>query len=107
MFARRRLIENRMIHRQFGPESHSALKNPLSSGAANWSIRKLVTIIPNNTLIINAIESNEHLLDEREFAIFVRFREHAAAFERNSYERMDREIVPRFPQQFAQMVGVD
>jgi hypothetical protein len=35
---------------------------------------------------------------------FVDFREHALALERNSYERMDREIVPRFPSSFQKML---
>jgi hypothetical protein len=103
-FAEKILIENRAIHQKFGPESAASAANPLSEGAALWSLRKRDTILPNNRKIINAFERNHDYLSVDQWKTFIDFREHALALERNSYERLDREIVPRFPLIFQEML---
>jgi hypothetical protein len=103
-FAKKILIENYAIHQKFGPESAAAAANPLSEGSILWSLRKCDTVLPNNRKIINAFEKNHDYLSTEQWKIFVDFREHALALEQNSYERMDREIVPRFPQSFQTML---
>jgi len=104
-FAEKVLIENRAIHQKYGPESAAASANPLSEGAILWSLRKCDTILPNNRKIINAFTRNHDWLLADQWKIFVDFREHAVALERNSYQRMDREIVPRFPPAFQEMLA--
>ncbi len=105
LFAEKVLIENRAIHQKYGPESAAAAANPLSEGAIMWSLRKCDTILPNNRKIINAFTRNHDCLSADQWKIFVDFREHAVALERNSYKRMDREIVPRFPPTFQEMLA--
>ncbi len=103
-FAEKLLVENRAIHQKFGPESAAALANPLSEGSVLWSLRKCDTILPNNRKIINAFARNHDYLPAEQWKTFIDFREHALALERNSYKRMDREIVPRFPPDFQEMI---
>jgi hypothetical protein len=103
-YAEKILIESKAIHQKFGPESAVAATNPLSEGAILWSLRKCDTILPNNRKIVNAFVRNHDLFSASQWRTFVDFREHAVAFERSSYERMDRESVPRFPLTFQEMV---
>ncbi len=94
------LNENKTIHEMFGPGSQIAKRNPLSEIAKLWGLRKLSKIIPNNAKIITLFESNSDLISAEENRVFSLFREHAIAFERNAYERLDREGVPIFPEEF-------
>jgi hypothetical protein len=103
-FTEKLLIENHAIHQKFGPESAAATANPLSEGSVLWSLRKCDTILPNNRKIINSFERNHDYLSAEQWKIFVDFREHALALERNCYRRMDRESVPRFPTNFQEML---
>jgi hypothetical protein len=103
-FATKLLIENQAIHKKYGPESVAAKDNPLSEGAILWSLRKCDTILPNNRKIVNAFVGNRDYLSLEQWQIFADFREHAIALERNTYERMDRNIVPRFPRAFHDMI---
>jgi len=98
------LNENKTIHEIFGPESQIAKRNPLSEVAKLWGLRKLAKIIPNNAKIIALFESNSDLISAEESRVFSLFREHAIAFERNTYERLDREGVPTFPKVFQVML---
>ncbi len=103
-FASKLLIENHAIHKKYGPESLVANKNPLSEGVALWSLRKSDTILPNNQKIVNAFVRNHDYLSLEQWKLFVEFREHAVAFEKNTHERMDREAVPQFPLEFQKMI---
>lgn len=104
-FGQKRLAENRLIHQNVGPDSALAKNNPLTSGADLWIFRKLMMIIPNNRKIINAFMRNEALIPPEDWLIFVKFREHAEAFERSAYERLDDDVVPRFPIEFAKIMS--
>ncbi len=103
-YVRRLLAQNRLVHQQFGPESQGAQENPLSEGSLLWDLRKCDTVIPNNSKIVNAFERNSTVVPATEWQAFVDFREHAFAFERNGYCRLDRALVPRFPAAFDDVV---
>ncbi|WP_342536519.1 HNH endonuclease signature motif containing protein [Sporosarcina sp. FSL K6-3508] len=98
------LLENSQIHKQYGPESLVANRNPLSEVADIWTVKKLTKLIPNNKKIINVIESNINLLIYKQQEIFYGFKEHAEAFEMNALGRLDREVVPVFPLTFKKMI---
>ena len=93
------------IWKQFGPESDVAAHDPTSSASEIWEARKLSQIVPNNTKIVNLFDNNLRLLSPAETTIFVEFREHAAAFERNCYQALDQLALKRFPVSFASMVS--
>ena len=103
-FAIKLLIENRAIHQKYGPECAAAAANPLSEGAILWSLRKCDTILPNNRKIVNAFARNHDYLSAEQWKTFIEFREHALALEQNTYDRLDRDIVPRFPPSFQEML---
>jgi hypothetical protein len=98
---RRLLMENKIIWRDFGPQSDAANTDPASNLYQQWNFRKLNTIIPNNTNIINYIESNSKFLTDKEFEVFLLFKAHACAFESNQYNRLD--SYPGFPSEFARI----
>ena len=102
-YALRVLSENRHIHRSIGPESAVAKDNPLTDASRLWDLRKCAVIIPNNRKITNAFEAHVGLVPLEDWKLFIEFREHAAAFEANTFERM--EAVPRFPSAFGHMLG--
>jgi hypothetical protein len=99
---KRLLIENKAAWRQYGPESDEAQRNPMSSLADVWQLRKLDTIVPNNRRIIRLIEQNKEHIDINDYLHCVTFVEHAEGFERNCYVRT--EGVPRFPIEFERLV---
>jgi len=96
------LIENKILWRTYGPESHEAAANPFSNLAKIWALRKLSTIVPNNRKIIEAIHRNRDLFRVSEYEIACLFIEHAEGFERNCYDRT--EGIPRFPVEFEELV---
>jgi len=49
-------------------------------------------------------ESNTSLVDVEGRSLFARFREYAVAFEKNTFERQDREAQPLFPLEFRRFV---
>ncbi|MDD5021925.1 MAG: HNH endonuclease signature motif containing protein [Endomicrobiaceae bacterium] len=97
------LIENYSIWKQFGPESKEAKKNPISTLYIIWNFKKIDTIIPNNTKIINAIKQNEDFFNCNELKIANLFINHANAFEQSNYSRI--EGVPKFPKRFEEMIN--
>lgn len=98
------LLENFTIHSRFGPESQAAKSNPLSEGSKLWTLRKCSTILPNNTKITDIFERNRDKISASDWKTFLDFREHAIAFQKNTYDRMECDIVPRFPKAFQQMI---
>src|SRR6185437_3196933 len=63
----RLLIENHSIWKTYGPESEEAARNPMSSAAEIWVLRKLGKVVPNNRTIINLIDANKGLLTPEEY----------------------------------------
>lgn len=104
-YIERMLIENYQIWKTFGPESEVAVVNPVSNSATLWELRKLARLIPNNSKIAKAIIANKELIEIDDYKICVKFIEHATAFERSAYERLD--FAPRFPIEFEQMIKGD
>ncbi len=98
---RRLLLENRILWRDLGPHSNVANTDTGSNLYSVWNLRKLDTIIPNNRKIINYIESNLSLLTDKEYELFLLFKNHANAFEANQYNRLD--SYPLFPVEFGEV----
>ncbi len=96
------LVESRAVWSEFGPESNTAKSNPIANLSEYWSLRKLDTIVPNNTKVTTLIEHHKSMFTGDEYAVCIRFCTHAAAFERNCYDRI--EGVPRFPLEFEAVI---
>jgi hypothetical protein len=97
-FVARTLADNKAIWRDLGPRSATATTDPGSNLHEVWTLRKLNTIVPNNTRIVNAIEGNISLLTPGQAEAFRDFKSHASAFERHQYRRLDH--YPEFPVHF-------
>lgn len=97
------LIENKSVWKELGPESIEAKSNPASNLKTFWDLRKLDTIVHNNSRIVFILRLNSELFNRQEYEECAQFILHADAFERNCYERT--EGVPRFPQEFELMVN--
>jgi 5-methylcytosine-specific restriction endonuclease McrA len=91
-------LENEQVWKSFGPQSAIAEKDPASNAVDIWHFRKLDTLIPNNARIINIVEGNAKLLTNDQYRIFLTFKDHALAFEKNQYGRLD--SYPTFPAKF-------
>jgi HNH endonuclease len=102
VFVSRILAENKALWRTFGPASDVATNDPGSNLFEVWALRKLDRILPNNAKIINALERNFVLLNSSEAGAFLEFKNHAAAFERHQYQRLD--TYPTFPLGFEQLM---
>ncbi|MBK6848917.1 MAG: HNH endonuclease [Proteobacteria bacterium] len=89
------LNENKTLLSSFGPRSPFAEADPGSNLHEVWALRKLDTIVPNNTRIINAVEANITFLNSTEAEVFFQFKTHAQAFECHQYTRLD--TYPMFP----------
>lgn len=76
------LNENNQIFMFYGP----TLKNKLELGSEKpeiWRVMAKDIIIPNNKKIIELLEKNKKLLNDRDKEIFIRFKIHAKGFEEN------------------------
>jgi len=96
-FVNRLLVENGAIWKTLGPKSDAAGDSG-SNLYRIWNFRKLDTIIPHNREIINAVEANINLISQDEYEHFVSFKNHALAFEKHQYNRLD--TYPLFPGSF-------
>jgi hypothetical protein len=100
----RLLAENKALWHTLGPTSPSATADPGSNLHEVWALRKLDTIIPNNSKIVNAIEANTGLLSAQELGAFFEFKIHAKAFEQHQYNRLD--SYPMFPAAFEEAMTI-
>lgn len=96
------LIENNAIWQTFGPKSETASTDPGSNLHELWTLRKLHTIVPNNTKIVNALEANYGLLSHDQAIAFMKFKLHVSAFEQHQYQRLDN--YPPFPTIFSDLM---
>lgn len=99
------LEQNRLLHQEFGPGSVNALENPSSSAATTWKLRKLDTIIPNNTRIVSAFLGGADMVGADLMDEFRVFQLHAQAFESNQYDRAHH--YPLFPVAFARRIETE
>jgi hypothetical protein len=97
---RRLLLENRAIHRQYGPESPEA-GDPLSTAAGTWRREALRVILPNNRRIIEISEANDELLDPADRDALARFKVHADGFAYNRISGDKDPSVPTFPEEMS------
>jgi hypothetical protein len=100
----RLLAENKAIWQHFGPSSDVARLDPGSNLHEVWTLRKLNTIVPNNTKILNIVEANFVLLNTEQSSVFIEFKIHATAFEQHQYQRLD--FYPQFPAKFAEVMFI-
>ena len=98
------LDENRLLHRQSGPESTSALSDPFGQGSSTWEARKMETLIPNNRSIIRLFEEHRADLPSAVWVDYCAFKLHAKAFADNAHLRLDPQLQPRFPEEFESML---
>lgn len=96
------LAENNALWRSIGPSSAAAISDPGSNLHDAWTLRKLDTLVPNNTKIINAVQANIGLLSPEETLAFFDFKSHATAWERHQFERLD--TYPQFPTRFEELM---
>lgn len=99
----RLLMENEVCWKTYGPESNEARRNPISNMSKIWDLRKLSTIIPNNRLIIELINTNKNEIPSTHFEAFVKFIEHSEGFEKNCFIRT--EGIPKFPKEFKEILN--
>ena len=99
----KKLIENKSLWQQYGPESETAILNPFSNLSEYWDFIKLQKVIPNNSMIKNAIQTYESFFNAEEYLISYNFIIHADAFENNAYVRT--EHYPRFPTAFEELIN--
>jgi hypothetical protein len=99
-YVARLLVENKALWRNLGPNSPTAIADPGSNLHEVWTLRKLDTIVPNNSKIVNAVGANIDLLSADALEAFFDFKRHAAAFEQHQYRRQD--SYPTFPVAFEQ-----
>jgi hypothetical protein len=79
-FIKRYLDENRKIFELYGPLSDERF-NPESSMPKQWNKKIHSHILPNNRVILNAIDVNSILLEDEEHEIVEIFRQHVNDFE--------------------------
>lgn len=92
------LAENRSIWAEYGPQSESAVSNPISNLNDLWNLHRTERIIPNNRKIVNIVGANQNLLTSDQLQAYGNFLAHADAYERHVYSRLDR--YPLFPRDF-------
>ena len=99
------LAESKQILEQYGPDSLVARKKPLSPTVKTWNEVKTDILIPNNRKIIQEFEKNISILTIEEIRIYKKFKIHADAFEKCQKGLIEREAVPRFPEEFEKMIN--
>ena len=91
-------LENQATFTTFGPQSLTAQEDPGSNLHLVWKIQRLTTIVKNNSIMMNALKTNSHLLSDAQSEAYQAFRAHALAYEHHVYEPLDR--YPLFPESF-------
>jgi len=100
---KRLLVQNHQVWKNYGPESDEAIANPISNLVEIWNLRKLNTIVPNNTKITNMIKTNSDIINIDDLEVCYMFIEHAEGFEKSCYGRV--EGVLRFPIDFEKVIN--
>ncbi len=97
----KRLLENRMIWKHYGPNSQEATSKPISNTITIWELRRVDTIIPNNERILHIIDNHTHLLPQTlAFLNAVEeFRIHTLSYKKHVYDGPI-EGYARFPTNF-------
>lgn len=98
------LKKNYLIWSNFGPNSETAIKNPLSTTVSSiWNTRKK-EIFDNNSKILDLFHKHQLLFTLEEKNVFIDFEEHSLIFELNHTTRLDKTAYKTFPQQFADLI---
>jgi HNH endonuclease len=89
---------NYAFFKEYGPQSKIALANPISNAYDLWEVGRAITIVPNNTAILNLAQSNADLLTQPQRTALPAFIAHAEGFSRHVFNRLDH--YPLFPVSF-------
>lgn len=89
--------ENLDALENFGPNSQIAKSRPHSDAHEIWLQERIVTILPNNKLILNTLLSNRHHFGGEFSALFARYRSHVASYESWVMGKHSYDGVIRFP----------
>lgn len=89
------LRENRQVFDDHGAHIEEA-KNPESGAAERWKRKVLHRIFPNSRRILSHLDTNRHLLNDRELVTPEKFRQHIDDLEARHIEGY-REGASRFP----------
>lgn len=104
-YVRLYLMENGETWANFGPLSTTARSNPGSSNVSYWHLKRLETIIPNNSRIVNALESRTQFLDADQLVALAKFKVHASAYK--SFTLFNEpETYPTFPTEMLTAYGI-
>jgi hypothetical protein len=99
------LAKNHAAWKSLGPTSDAASNDPSSNVHAIWELRRADTVVPNNRAIMNLINANESLLNEKQIAAFAEFCIHADAYEVHVQNPID--AYPIFPKSFEEAFAND
>lgn len=89
--------ENERIWKQYGPQSITALQNPLSTFSKIWSEKCIKDIIPNNDRILAILQANKELISNEKREILEQYKNHVEGFKNNQLSSYPTQDVPTFP----------
>ncbi len=99
------LAENHEIWLRYGPLSDLARKNSHSESAhAIWVSERLSTIVPNNRLICEILETSKDMFTAEDHAAIAAFLVHARSYERWVENETSYAVVAPFPKSFDDMI---
>ena len=96
------LASNKAIFDSVGPLSSIADTDPSSNAYLVWELKRIDRILPNNRNILNLLDANAELIEDRSAIHAIeQFRIHAESYEKHVYHRLD--SYPLFPNKFAEV----
>lgn len=101
----RMIVQNKVIFEQYGP--YSLNYNPLSDVVYEWNRKCVEILIPNNKKIINILDRNNKLLNDEEYLLLEKFREHSIEFEYNKISGNKNPHAPTYPKGFDDILKED
>lgn len=99
------LDRNFLIWDGLGPQSETAILNPLAGETKKFWDESKMEIFANNESVIALFTSYKDLFTHEERNIFSLFEEHTKSFRRNHKERIDRSAYRSFPNEFKEMIN--
>jgi hypothetical protein len=91
-----RLIQNRVIHEQYGPENDYRF-DPESEMARMWRRGLLGTIIPNHRAILRVLDCNRDILTPSERIVVEQYRTHIQDLEDRHVHGVEGIVSRRYP----------
>lgn len=97
------LNENNTIFNIYGPMTDERF-NPESEMPKTWLLKIQSNILPNNRKILNILDQNYNLLNDKEMVVFKQFRQHVLDFESRHLNNEEINGV-QFPSQMNQILA--